>query len=57
MRQSATLFRLAGGALALQTRRVTRDENDTLIEAAITLYHGDRYRMVLARRRWISKTL
>ncbi len=47
----AELFGLKAGAPALLTRRVTRDEEDNLIEAATTLYRGDRYRMVLARRR------
>lgn len=47
----AHLFGLEPGAPALLTRRVTRDEQDTLIEAATTLYRGDRYRMVLARHR------
>jgi GntR family transcriptional regulator len=47
----AALFRLEAGAPALLTRRVTTDEQDSVIEAATTLYRGDRYRMVLARRR------
>jgi GntR family transcriptional regulator len=49
--QEAALFGLEPGAPALLTRRVTRDEDDTPVEAATTLYRGDRYRMVLARRR------
>jgi GntR family transcriptional regulator len=47
----ADLFGLEPGAPALLTRRITRDEDDNIIEAATTLYRGDRYRMVLARRR------
>jgi GntR family transcriptional regulator len=49
--QEAELFRLEPGAPSLLTRRITRDEDDNIIEAATTLYRGDRYRMVLARRR------
>ena len=49
--QEAQLFGLAPGAPALLTRRVTYDESNTVVEAAMTLYRGDRYRMVLARRR------
>lgn len=49
--EEAALFGLAPGAPALRTRRVTRDEAGNLIEAATTLYRGDRYRMVLARHR------
>jgi GntR family transcriptional regulator len=49
--QEAQLFGLEPGAPALLTRRITRDEADTVVEAATTLYRGDRYRMVLARRR------
>jgi GntR family transcriptional regulator len=47
----AELFGLEPGAPALLTRRITRDEDDNVVEAATTLYRGDRYRMVLARRR------
>jgi GntR family transcriptional regulator len=49
--QEAELFGLEPGAPSLLTRRITRDEDDNIIEAATTLYRGDRYRMVLARRR------
>lgn len=49
--QEAQLFGSEPGAPALLTRRVTRDEFDTVVEAAMTIYRGDRYRMVLARRR------
>ena len=49
--QEAALFGLEPGAPALLTRRITRDEDENIIEAATTLYRGDRYRMVLARRR------
>jgi GntR family transcriptional regulator len=49
--EEAALFGLEPGAPALFTRRVTRDEDDNAVEAATTLYRGDRYRMVLARRR------
>lgn len=49
--QEAHLFGLEPGSPALLTRRITRDESDTVVEAATTLYRGDRYRMVLARRR------
>ena len=49
--QEAARFGLEPGAPALLTRRITRDEDENIIEAATTLYRGDRYRMVLARRR------
>lgn len=48
----AELFELPIGSPALLTRRVTRDDKDSVIEAATTLYRGDRYCMVLARRRY-----
>ena len=47
----AELFCLPEGMPALLTRRVTFDDAETAIEAATTLYRGDRYRMVLARQR------
>jgi GntR family transcriptional regulator len=47
----AALFSLDPGAPALLTRRITRAAGDTVVEAATTLYRGDRYRMVLARSR------
>jgi GntR family transcriptional regulator len=47
----AELFGLEPGAPALLTRRITRDGDDVVVEAATTLYRGDRYRMVLARHR------
>jgi len=47
----AANFGLSAGSPALLTRRVTRDEADQVVEAATTLYRGDRYRMVLARYR------
>lgn len=49
--EEAELFGLDPGAPALLTRRITRDADDMVVEAATTLYRGDRYRMVLARGR------
>lgn len=49
--EQAHLFALEPGAPALLSRRITRDEAGAVVEAAASLYRGDRYRMVLARRR------
>lgn len=49
--EQARLFGLERGSPALLSRRITRDETGTVVEAATSLYRGDRYRMVLARRR------
>ena len=49
--QQAQFFSLEPGSPGLLTRRITRDESGSVVEAATTLYRGDRYRMVLARRR------
>jgi hypothetical protein len=40
------------GSPALLTRPITHDDQGQVIEAATSLYRGDRYRMALVRRRW-----
>lgn len=47
----AAVFDLPAGALALLSRRITRDEQDRPVEAVTTIYRGDKYRMRLTRRR------
>ena len=49
--EEAEIFGVAAGAPALLTRRITRDEEGQVVEAATSLYRGDRYRMALVRRR------
>ncbi|MFO7633112.1 MAG: GntR family transcriptional regulator [Caldilinea sp.] len=49
--EEAGIFGIAGGVPALLTRRITRDDKGQVIEAATSLYRGDRYRMALVRRR------
>lgn len=49
--EEAEIFGVAAGAPALLTRRITHDDEDNVIEAATSLYRGDRYRMALVRRR------
>ncbi|HQY93420.1 MAG: GntR family transcriptional regulator [Caldilinea sp.] len=49
--QEAEIFGTTAGSPALLTRRITRDEEGYVIEAATSLYRGDRYRMALVRRR------
>ncbi len=49
--EEAEIFGVAAGAPALLTRRITRDDEGNVIEAATSLYRGDRYRMALVRRR------
>jgi GntR family transcriptional regulator len=49
--EEAEIFGVAAAAPALLTRRITRDEEGQVVEAATSLYRGDRYRMALVRRR------
>ena len=49
--EEAGIFSLSVGSPALLTRRVTYDDQGQVIEAATSLYRGDRYRMTLVRRR------
>lgn len=49
--EEAAIFGVSAGTPALLTRRITRDEEGQVIEAATSLYRGDRYRMALVRRR------
>ena len=49
--EEAGIFGVPAGTPALLTRRITRDEEGQVIEAATSLYRGDRYRMALVRRR------
>ncbi|GIK72606.1 MAG: GntR family transcriptional regulator [Chloroflexota bacterium] len=49
--EEAEIFGVAAGAPALLTRRITRDDEGAVVEAATSLYRGDRYRMALVRRR------
>lgn len=49
--EEAEIFGVAAGAPALLTRRITRDDEGNVVEAATSLYRGDRYRMALVRRR------
>lgn len=50
--EEAEIFALPVGSPALLTRRITHDDQGQVIEAATSLYRGDRYRMALVRRRW-----
>jgi GntR family transcriptional regulator len=49
--EEADIFGVAAGAPALLTRRITHDDEGNVVEAATSLYRGDRYRMALVRRR------
>ncbi len=49
--EEAEIFGVAPGAPALLTRRITHDSEGRVVEAATSLYRGDRYRMALVRRR------
>jgi GntR family transcriptional regulator len=49
--EEAHIFGVTAGSPALLTRRITRDDEGQVIEAATSLYRGDRYRMALVRRR------
>jgi len=49
--EEALIFGVPAGSPALLTRRITRDDEGLEIEAATSLYRGDRYRMALVRRR------
>ncbi|MCS6826194.1 MAG: UTRA domain-containing protein [Caldilinea sp.] len=49
--EEAEIFGVAPGSPALLTRRITRDGEGAVVEAATSLYRGDRYRMALVRRR------
>lgn len=49
--EEAEIFGAVAGSPALLTRRITRDDEGQVIEAATSLYRGDRYRMALVRRR------
>jgi GntR family transcriptional regulator len=49
--EEAEIFGVAAGAPALLTRRITHDDAGEVVEAATSLYRGDRYRMALVRRR------
>ena len=47
----ASALCVAPDSPALLARRITRDARGLVIEAVKTIYCGDRYRMVFARRR------
>uniref|UniRef100_A0A7C1FTL3 GntR family transcriptional regulator n=1 Tax=Caldilinea aerophila TaxID=133453 RepID=A0A7C1FTL3_9CHLR len=49
--EEAEIFGIAPGSPALLTRRITHDSEGVVVEAATSLYRGDRYRMALVRRR------
>ncbi|MCX6019879.1 MAG: GntR family transcriptional regulator [Chloroflexi bacterium] len=47
----AAVLDVPAGSPALLARRITRDADGVVIEAVKTIYRGDHYRMVFARRR------
>jgi GntR family transcriptional regulator len=49
--EDAAALRVPADSPALLARRVTRDVDGNVIEVVKTIYRGDRYRMVFARRR------
>jgi GntR family transcriptional regulator len=49
--EDAAALRVPADSPALLARRITRDVDGNVIEVVKTIYRGDRYRMVFARRR------